>query len=372
MSNSVSIPHSVPVPLPNRDPQNQNNGLLIGVAVAAGILLLILFFVMFRGCGNNGIGNSGSGAGDGTQGISDGDGGNGNSTGSEGTSKDGINSNVNGADEAEQKAGIESAKEETNSQNSSSAEQSAPEQGDTGEKQTESKQTENNETETDTESKAEEKPKENLPQQLLVDKLSGSVPNTDEPEEDKDEPKQGGGFLGKGDAEVSFFGAKGKGSKFIYVIDHSGSMSGSPLEEAKKEMLNGLDLLKPHHKFNVIFYDHHFISWIKDDKLLPATDKNKKEAKKFINGISAAGGTEPTPALVSAVNSKPEHIFFLTDGEFSMNLEQMCAFANKNKVHINVIQFGGGSTQKSPLLQELAKKTNGDYRFIDVSKLDAL
>lgn len=366
MSNHIPVPRPVPVPRPNRN-ESQNNGPLIAVTVAAGILLLVLLFAMLRGCNSGGMGDSGSGdgAGAGTQGTADGDGGHGDgsSDGGGGTSG-GASQGTEDEDKPAQKAGSESAEKETESQNTSSVEQSASEQGDTSEKPMENNEEENK---SETRKKAEEKE----PKQSLADKLSGAVTDKDQPEEEKEETRQGGGFLGKGDAEISFFGAKGKGSRFVYVIDHSGSMAGLPLEVAKKEMLNGLDLLKEHHKFNVIFYDDQFISWT-NGKLFPATDKNKKDAKRFVNGVPPAGGTVPEPALVQAIDAKPEYIFFLTDGEFSLNLDQMCAFANKNKVHINVIQFGGNSTPKSLLLQELAKRTKGDYRFINIGSLDAL
>jgi hypothetical protein len=50
----------------------------------------------------------------------------------------------------------------------------------------------------------------------------------------------------------------------------------------------------------------------------------------------------------------------------------MCDFANKNKVHINAIQFGSSRAQESALLKELAKQTRGDYKFVDIGNLDAL
>ncbi len=182
--------------------------------------------------------------------------------------------------------------------------------------------------------------------------------------------RQGAGFLGKGDTEVSFFGTKGTGSRFVYVIDHSGSMAGAQLDMAKREVLNGLLFLKKNHQFNVYFYDHRFMSW--DTKLIAATEEKKKAATQFIKKISPAGGTAPEPALKEAVALKPQYVFFLTDGEFSMNWDAMCAFANSNKVRINVIQFGESRTRPNDMLEQLAKRTQGDYQFIDVSQWNAL
>jgi hypothetical protein len=70
-----------------------------------------------------------------------------------------------------------------------------------------------------------------------------------------------------------------------------------------------------------------------------------------------------------AIDYKPDVIFFLTDGEFTLDLDNICS--KNKKIHINVIQFGSGG-HPSVLLQELAQRTNGDYKYINVNNLDTL
>ncbi|MDR1052740.1 MAG: VWA domain-containing protein, partial [Planctomycetaceae bacterium] len=164
------------------------------------------------------------------------------------------------------------------------------------------------------------------------------------------------------------FRTTGKGSSFVFVFDRSGSMIGRPLHNAKLELIQALASLKERHRFNIIFYDDEKVLFNKSTPLLiTATKKNKQNALKFIDGIEAGGGTKPLSSLLSAISSRPDVIFFLTDGAFALNLDDVCQKAGKTK--INVIQFGSGSAQSS-LLQELAERTNGDYSYIDIGQLD--
>ncbi|MDR0610032.1 MAG: hypothetical protein LBG58_07985 [Planctomycetaceae bacterium] len=173
----------------------------------------------------------------------------------------------------------------------------------------------------------------------------------------------------QGDATVKIFGTEGKGSKFVFVFDRSYSMAGTPLEATKRELIQSLTSLRDHHKFNIIFYDNQQLIWKQGDKLVPALKQNKKDAEQFIANIGPGGGTEPLPPLLIAIDYKPDVIVFLTDGELELDLDNIC---NKNKkIRINVIQFGS-TGNPSALLQKLAQRTRGDYKYIDVRKLDAL
>jgi hypothetical protein len=169
------------------------------------------------------------------------------------------------------------------------------------------------------------------------------------------------------DATLRIFGTTGKGSSFVFVFDRSGSMIGKPLYNAKLELRQALESLGKRHRFNIIFYDDGQIIWQKN--LVSANPKNKFSAGEFIEGISVGGGTEPLPSLLHAISYKPDVIFFLTDGVFNINLDDVCKKAGRTK--INVIHFGAGSSH-SLTLQDLAERTKGDYRYINIEQLDKL
>jgi Mg-chelatase subunit ChlD len=170
------------------------------------------------------------------------------------------------------------------------------------------------------------------------------------------------------DATLRIFGTIGKGSSFVFVFDRSGSMRGTRIKNAQLELIQALESLNQQHRFNIIFYNDEQFPW-KKNSLVSATKKNKNNAVTFIEGISAGGKTEPLKPLLDAISHKPDFIFFLTDGAFALNLDDVCRKAGKTK--INVIQFESDSTP-SALLQELAERTRGDYIYIDIGQLDKL
>ena len=61
--------------------------------------------------------------------------------------------------------------------------------------------------------------------------------------------------LGSGYANTSVFGAAGKGFKFVYVFDRSGSMGaygGAPLAAAKAQLIKSLEDLSQTHQFQIL------------------------------------------------------------------------------------------------------------------------
>jgi len=180
-----------------------------------------------------------------------------------------------------------------------------------------------------------------------------------------------------GEAAVSFFGAQGKGTKFVYVLDHSGSMDGRRLQRAKAELRQSLEALGETHQFNIIFYNHAFRAFRSGPprRLVFASQTEKQAALRFIDGITADGGTHHYPPLMEAVAYSPDVIFFLTDGESQDDLSavQLDAIERANNrlgrgTQIHVIQFGGGGFLERPSrsLQQLAAENHGEYKFFDI------
>src|SRR5690606_11041779 len=93
---------------------------------------------------------------------------------------------------------------------------------------------------------------------------------------------------GRGRGQTRVFGLAGEGSKFVYVLDRSGSMTTTfrvyakgrpvrdltPLELAKAELLCSLRELAPEHEFQIVFYNIRSLVFSGDayvHELLPAT-----------------------------------------------------------------------------------------------------
>jgi Mg-chelatase subunit ChlD len=366
----VPVPMLKQVPVPQKKDETPPR-IVIALVLALLFLALLLMLLFFLLKPQNGAGTAGnqSGIGEAAATNSDAEGtiqNNGSDT--QGTANDNAENSSNNENEEEQNPTETSEQEQTAT--SHSAEMTGTEAKSEDEEEKTESQTRTLEDKNES--------KEVVSPSSLVDNLQGGGKNSKEEDNKENETGPGGeigNIFSKGDAVISFFGAKGKGSKFVYIVDHSGSMSGTPLEEAKKEMLKGLRMLQPHHKFNIIFYDDRYIVWQPNKKLVAATPKDKQDAERFVNSISAQGGTDPVPAIHEAIGYKPQVIFFLTDGEFIMNLDETVNRANKEisgGIHINIIEFGSGRSAGTQQLKDLARRTNGDYRYVDIGSLDSL
>ncbi len=186
---------------------------------------------------------------------------------------------------------------------------------------------------------------------------------------------------GGGKARTSMFGLAGEGYKFVYVFDRSGSMGGdgsASLRAVKAELLASLKNLDTVHQFQIIFYNHRPVLFSPSGtpgKLVFATEQNKQAVRKFLDTIEAFGGTDHEAALRMATALKPDVIFLLTDGDdpklTAPQLEKIERWSAG--IRINAIEFGPGpAPQTESFLKELARRTGGEYTYVDTTKLPVL
>ena len=172
-------------------------------------------------------------------------------------------------------------------------------------------------------------------------------------------------------------GPKGTGTKFVFVFDRSGSMEGRRIQMAKAELKRSLEGLGESHQFNLIFYNHDWQVWRPGPprRLIYATPTDKQSAVRYIDGITADGGTQHYRPLQEAINHRPDVIFFLTDGESQDDLTpvQLADIERMNNrigrgSQINVIQFGGDgwTERRSRTLEQLATDNHGEYLYLSV------
>lgn len=167
--------------------------------------------------------------------------------------------------------------------------------------------------------------------------------------------------------EVTFFGIRASGNKFIFVVDCSGSMSGRRLERAKQELMASLQSLPASVQFNIIFFDDNLYP------LLPtgtrsmykrATRRELQQVGSWIQNLRSGGGTDVRQGMLAALSQSPstDVIFLLTDGEFEPSTPYEVKTHNKQNVRVNTIAFE--STAGESLLQQIARDSGGDYRFV--------
>ena len=157
-----------------------------------------------------------------------------------------------------------------------------------------------------------------------------------------EEPKEQSGsrplIISPGEkAQVSLFGIKAEGSKFVYVLDRSGSTEGKLLDAAKAEILASIEKVDDVHQFQLVVYNERpkiFNPAGSSGQLCFGTDANRAEAKKFLATISGDGGTDHAAALSAAIRLHPDVIFMLSDGDEPMlNAQQLGASRSRRRGH---------------------------------------
>ena len=188
-----------------------------------------------------------------------------------------------------------------------------------------------------------------------------------------EEPTKGAGGtrLPGGRIRTNIYGLQGEGSKFVYVFDRSESMYGRQMASAKAQLTGSLDQLERLHQFAIIFYNHE-VSVFNPGRLSFGDDASKVRAKRFVQGITAAGATNHYPALMHAVRLSPDVIFLLTDGEQhndpSPDELRRIRLANSG-TQIHVIQFVQGNVSKrGNALVRLAKENGGQHKYVNTWK----
>ncbi|MEO8375086.1 MAG: marine proteobacterial sortase target protein, partial [Sphingomonas bacterium] len=157
--------------------------------------------------------------------------------------------------------------------------------------------------------------------------------------------------------------------EMVFVIDNSGSMGGSSMEEAKASLVHALSTLRPQDKFNVIRFDDTMTQLFEHS--VPASADQVAIATRFAHGLEAKGGTEMLPALKAALADAAasgdagmvRQIIFLTDGEIS-NEAEMLALLGQDGGRSHVFMVGIGSAPNDYLMSRLATMGRGTYTHV--------
>jgi len=180
----------------------------------------------------------------------------------------------------------------------------------------------------------------------------------------------------EGKAQVKMFGLVGEGYKFVYVLDRSGSMGGAgnlALRAVKEELAQSLQTLDSIHQFQIIFYNERPVLFNPTGiagKLAFATEQTKRRAIRFIETITADGGTRHEDALKMAIRLRPDVIFWLTDGDkprlTDAEIEEVSAKAAGITIH--AIEFGmGPQPETKSFLAKVAAQNGGKFAYVDLS-----
>ena len=152
----------------------------------------------------------------------------------------------------------------------------------------------------------------------------------------------------------------------VFVIDTSGSMHGTSMEQAKQALLLALPGLRPNDRFNVIQFNS------ETDALFPASVSaspgNVRLARNYIQRLTANGGTEMRPALERALlfegdEAELRQIVFVTDGSVG-NEQELFALIENSLDESRLFTVGIGSAPNSLFMRKAAEAGRGSYTFI--------
>lgn len=186
------------------------------------------------------------------------------------------------------------------------------------------------------------------------------------------DPKVGGGYflLLGGVPSDSNKSADVIKRELTIVIDRSGSMGGNKIKQVKEAAMQIIGGLSEGEAFNVLIYNDD----VEKFAAAPVTKKEETEsaARRYIDGITASGGTNLHEALSEALAQAPAKrlipiIIFLTDGQPTVGNTSEQAIASlvtgSNPFNRRVFTFGVGTDLNAPLLDKIASASRARSTF---------
>jgi len=153
----------------------------------------------------------------------------------------------------------------------------------------------------------------------------------------------------------------------IFIIDTSGSMNGTSIGQARNALLFALDRLQPTDTFNIVAFNS--TSWTLFPEVRPASVSTLGEARRWVRGLRAQGGTEMMGALRLAlgdqddVEDRVRQVVFLTDGGVG-NEQQLFSYIRENLGPSRLFTVGIGSAPNSHFMERAARFGRGTFTYI--------
>ena len=152
----------------------------------------------------------------------------------------------------------------------------------------------------------------------------------------------------------------------IFVIDTSGSMSGTSIEQARAALLLAMNRLTAQDRFNVIQFNS--VTHVLFSQPQPVTVDTLRTAVHYVEHLKANGGTEILPALKVALKGAApathlRQVIFLTDGQVG-NEEELFEIIRTQLGHSRLFTIGIGSAPNSHFMRKAAEFGRGTFTHI--------
>ena len=154
--------------------------------------------------------------------------------------------------------------------------------------------------------------------------------------------------------------------ELIFIIDSSGSMSGSSMPQARAGLIEALGFLKPQDRFNIIDFDDSATALFAQP--VSAQASQVTAAKRFVKGLRADGGTNMAAALQLAFAQKPaagflKQVVFITDGSVG-NETALFNLIHTQLDNARLFTVGIGSAPNSYFMRKAAEFGRGSFTYI--------
>jgi Ca-activated chloride channel homolog len=156
--------------------------------------------------------------------------------------------------------------------------------------------------------------------------------------------------------------------EIIFVVDVSGSMSGTPLGLCRSAMRQALSGLRPVDTFNILTFSGATQAAFPQPRT--ATQANVRQALRVVDELRAGGGTYMADAVRTALSDtvapgRSRYVFFMTDGyvgneaEIIATAETFVRTIEARGQKARVFAFGVGSSTNRYLIDGLSKAGKG-------------
>lgn len=154
--------------------------------------------------------------------------------------------------------------------------------------------------------------------------------------------------------------------ELIFVIDTSGSMHGTSIEQAKRALYLALDGLNSVDRFNIIQFNS--VTSAIYPQSVAATPERVALAKAYIRGLEANGGTNMRPALeralaAAASETHLRQVIFVTDGSVG-NERELYRLIEHDLGSARLFTVGIGSAPNGWFMRKAAEAGRGTYSYI--------
>lgn len=182
--------------------------------------------------------------------------------------------------------------------------------------------------------------------------------------------KRGKGTVELLENETSFFGIKGQGKKFCFIVDNSKSMTGARFRTALAELLYSVEKLQADQVFYVCFFSDGAYPLFFPNiarEMIPATAENKAKFRAWLQLVDLGPATYGSAAMKIGLDLEPDIMFLLGDGDFQDDtVREVLKRANpRTKLHTIGLDIAPRSRADAGFAA-IARAFYGTYRNIRV------